>query len=73
MKVHTEYTIICGNNLDDDAQGRKTHPGGTGDAPLVSTIVLPLGPPASCYISAVATKTAPAQMTFSLLQRAAPG
>jgi hypothetical protein len=69
VKVKTEYTMICGTNLDDDATGRHTYHGGTGDAPLTSQIVLPLGPPASCYISAVATKNAPATMTFKLLSR----
>jgi hypothetical protein len=69
VKVKTEYTMICGTNLDDDATGRKTYHGTTGDAPTTSQVILPLGPPASCYISAIATKTAPAKMTFKLLSR----
>jgi hypothetical protein len=69
VKVKTEYTMICGTNLDDDATGRKTYHGVTGDAPTTSQVLLPLGPPASCFISAVATKAAPATMTFKLLSR----
>ena len=69
VKVKTEYTMICGTNLDDGASGRKTYHGVTGDAPTTSQVLLPLGPPASCFISAVATKAAPATMTLKLLSR----
>jgi ABC-type phosphate/phosphonate transport system substrate-binding protein len=72
VKVKTTYTIVCGDQLDDDAPGRKTRPGASGNTPVTTTVQMLPGPPAPCLITAVATKTSPAEMTVTLLSRSAP-
>ena len=69
VKVKTAYTILCGDQLDDDAPGRKSRPGASGDTPVTTTVYMPPGPPAPCVITAIATKTAPANMTVTLVSR----
>jgi hypothetical protein len=72
VKVKTAYTILCGDQLDDDAPGRKSRPGASGDTPVTTTVYMPPGPPAPCLITAVATKSSPADMTVTLVSRSAP-
>ena len=69
VKVKTAYTIVCGDELDDDAPGRKSRPGAGGDTPVTTTVQMTPGPPAPCLITAIATKTAPANMTLTLVSR----
>jgi hypothetical protein len=69
VKIRTHYTVICGTHIEDDAEGKRNRDGASGETPLTTAVVLPEGEPSTCIITAVAEKSAPADMTVTLLTR----
>jgi hypothetical protein len=68
VTVSTRYTVVCSDNEEGSFRRR----GPTLPTPFTVTVQLPDGNPASCTVILGATKSAAADLTLTLSQRAAP-